>query len=206
MKFIPLIFWFLISCAGHNYHPPDYYHPRMIELVPDTTGVITLIGYNGQGHACPVEDRVYSARHLLESRFSWGLEMNRFMWADGDGGVGWARAIHVDRYQDIGLLEVQKGEPKYYKEGLMPKVGDKVWYVNFEEEGDRAFLDDPTTAVISHMRAGYIFFKDEAPRFGSSGSCLLNSANEAIGVVVWGIGGKEKEGGAAVLLPDPEKK
>jgi hypothetical protein len=125
-----------------------------------------------------------------------------FMWSDGNGTEGYAKGAFVDKYQDIGLLKVQDGNPAYYPEGPRPKPGDTVWWVQFKEGAKNAFLSEPKSAKVLHNRAGYTVF-EPAPDPGASGSCLLNSEGKAIGVVVWRIV-DDGETGSAVLLADPE--
>jgi hypothetical protein len=199
MRLLPYMFWFLISCAGHNINvePPP---AKQLNLVPDTTGVMALIGFDGMGHACPIEDTVLSARHMLESRFPWGKEWSYYMWADGKGNEGWGRGVIVDKYQDMGMFQVT-GTPSFYPIGSKPKVGDKVWWVQFKEGALSFGLDEVKSTTVKHVRAGHIVIAD-APNPGASGSCLLNQAGEAVGIVVWKVSDKGETSGVAVDITE----
>lgn len=162
---------------------------------PNTKGIISLINA-GFGHACPCDGTVYTAGHVVEPIHK-GDPPRAFLWEDSYGNKGKAEAKAYDDYRDLGTLNLKGDKPVYFvRASAIPKEGDKVYW---EEYGDKDYLPKVQDAKIMYDRAGYIFF-DKLPTHGASGSCLLNAAGEAVGVVVWGFVKGTKKFGAATLI------
>ena len=175
--------------SGPPEPPPD---------VIQMQGVMSLLSMESVGHACPVEGQVYTAKHnVYNTRIpEKAQKVQGFSWEDGKGNFGIAHTQLWNNYYDLALLVVD-GTPAYYKKGSKPESGEKVRWVEFNEDKDKIFTQEVKEGKVLHRIAGYIFI-DTPPVPGASGSCLVNYDGEAVGVIVWGLYGKI---GVAVELP-----
>jgi len=166
----------------------------------DLHGVMSLLAVESIGHACPVNGRVYTAKHNVynyrapESK----QETRGFAWEDGHGNKGIAHTLFWSSYFDLAMLITPEGEPEFYERGENPESGSTVRWVEYSRVKEEAFNQEIGKAKVIHSIAGYIFL-DELPTPGSSGSCLIDESGKAIGVIVWGL--RPIGVGVAVELP-----
>ena len=162
---------------------------------PNTKGIITLINA-GFAHACPCDGKVYTAGHAVMPVLR-NAPLRAFLWEDGYGNSGEAEGKSYDDYRDLGTLSLKGDDPVYYvRASTLPKEDDKVYWLEFK---DKDYLPEVRDAKVMYSVAGYVFF-DKIPSSGASGSCLLNSAGEVVGIVVWGFYKEGKRFGAATLI------
>lgn len=176
---------------------------------PKTSAILGLVGLHGGlavwGHACPVDDQgiktIYSARHLLLTTTSEGKEiLHNFTWEDYEGHKGKAQVQEVSNYRDLGTLTLTGDSPRYYPLArTRPKPGDPVWWREFNNDIHKTLTTEERRSKVLRVRLGHIVIRG-LPAFGASGSCLLNSRGEVVGIVVWGRAKGEKNIGGAVLL------
>jgi hypothetical protein len=168
---------------------------------PDVSGVITLMGHLGFGHACPCEDgKVYTAGHivakLVKEETSLAPMYMHYAWTAGDQH-GRATGAYFDMHMDIGTVKLLTGVPDVLfpiAEGsVLPE--QRVYWSEFADHGQE-LTSERKEAVVKYVVGPYAVLSKE-PTPGASGSCVLNSEGEVVGIVVWGgIQGK----GAIFLL------
>ena len=151
------------------------------ELLP-----IPLIGFSGSGHACPTEEAIYTARHVVEK-------------GPLSSPYGGTTTLWIDNTRDIAAISV--GQPTLrFRVVKSVQEQEKVhWYeFNFTNK-KKMFVQEKQEARVLRSVSGHIIF-DKGPVSGSSGSCLLNESNEVVGIVVWHfpVKGTEKTVGVAI--------
>ncbi len=194
MRLVLTLFFGLMLCCA----------PKVLEVEPpaplpdeDMRGVMSLLSLETIGHACPVEGKVYTAKHNTYNPKTGRVLARGFSWEDGLGNKGVAHTELGNNYYDVATLFVPLGTPYYYERGEDLERGDRVRWVEFEKDKEKVFEQRVVTAKVIHSIAGYIFL-DKLPVPGASGSCLIDESGKAVGMVVWGI---YNVAGVAVELP-----
>ena len=201
-----LPFILTLSCATKSIHLSPSTPPTI-----DIKGVISLLyPSGGTGHACPCDNAIYTARHIIQSKNmmgSYNLDSpaEKFTWQDGYGNSGVAEGITYNEYKDLGQIKIRidtTATPTYtfYTQApTLPEPGEKITWVEYNEKD---FFNTKKEAKVRYYFAGYVFF-DKLPTPGASGSCIFNSKGEVIGVIVWGVIRSSQRSGVGALL-DPK--
>ncbi len=165
---------------------------------PDTSKVLTLMGLETFGHACPVGGEVLTAAHVAYQPHSY--VPRSFSWEDNRNHWGTAKGQTKDPHRDLATLKIEGGTPDFYQRSwALPVEGSKVYWVQFKDDDLRPERKD---AKVLYYRAGYVFF-DEYPENGASGSCLFDEAGRVVGIVVWHIGTRKRSGAATLIVDWP---
>lgn len=151
-----------------------------LAVVP-SEGVVRVQVMQERAHGCAVrEDVLLTARHVVEDNRDGQLWLYA-AWSDGAGNEGRAVLEDADQARDVVLLRITSGVPGrvHPLASVAPQVGDRVRIAGYDE-------DHPTrvraveTEVLG-VEAGHVFYR-KSPGFGSSGSCVLNAADEVVAI------------------------
>lgn len=162
---------------------------------------IALQGPNGSGgHACPVNGYVITAAHVTYDPHLKG-HVN-MAWSDGNGGEGFAQPAGNHPALDIVML-VMVGSPVRFLPAGKAQVGDTVYWYEYDfRTRKNALRARRRFASVLRVVAGH-YILDGMPVGGASGTCLINNAGEAVGIVVAGWETQDGEGvGSAAKLPE----
>ena len=155
----------------------------LLLAAPVWSGPIRLIGPLTNGHACPVQGRVLTARHVI-----FDGSFVSFAWDHG-----FAFPVRISNMRDIGEVELD-AEPQFYGLATGVDEGEKVHW--FEYDQSDPFRHERKEAKVRTVTAGHIIF-DKEVHPGGSGTCVLNENEEVVGIAVWAIpAGLKKFGGA----------
>ena len=154
-------------------------------------GIVQLVASNGLAHGCPIgPTTILTARHVAAPQF----RPNFFVWS-ANGVTGSAWTTDYDWRRDLAVLTTDAPVPYIY--GLAtdtPAIGDKVAFVGYDDQlRPRIFHTEILNIIAAHL------VLDSPGAMGASGSCVLNTHNEAVGVFQWSITltGKETHGVAS---------
>lgn len=177
-----------------------------VKTVPNTDKMMRLLTPKGFAHACPVDfgnQAVYfTARHVASHTLPDDtIIYHKFSWEDNLGNKGYAKGTAVSEAKDIGMIEPTHGEPELFVHGSIPPVDSKIYWQEYVLDNHKNFMRSHIReATVLRFFAGHIVF-DEQPTPGASGSCILNEAGEAVGVISWGFNVEYNKGvGVGVLF------
>jgi hypothetical protein len=196
--FVIALFGF--SCSGRVTKDPG---EALGSISADRDPSIALQAPNGAaGHACPVNGYVLTASHVL-----WDETLKTYVptaWSDGYGQEGSAAVSGGFTFLDLISLSIYPLEG-YQLDYLPPGyagVGDRVYWYEFDlRTRSNALRARRRFADVLRIVAGH-YILDDMPVEGASGSCLLNSNGEVVGVINAGWDTDDSLGvGVAVKLP-----
>jgi hypothetical protein len=188
--------WFTYGCASAP-------KTARISAPPDTTGVLAIMGKYSIAHACPVsENLALTAAHVIDPRpFDKETPLHGSRWSAA-GEEGLIDSDAVLRESDLGFISSLKPFPAFYQHAEeAPEVGETLWLVGYNWSGAKeAFAEKIIRVEVVRLVAGHLIF-NRAGQPGSSGSCVLNSRGELVGINVAGMGvGYKEEVGIAVSV------
>lgn len=160
----------------------------VVDTTVDTDGVMRLFGRWGYAHACPVDGLVLTAAHVVNP-FYRTLGLNTLLfgynWSDMDGRRGYLDGYSASTRRDLGEMLVVAGEPRYYSRATSePQPGETLWWLEYNfADIPNAFAAKREQTTLIRLVAGHLITHPE-PTYGASGSCLLNSENEVVGIIV----------------------
>ena len=193
-----IICLFLLSACGQVSKEVGKSLPNVpIEIDP----TLAIQAANGSGgHACPVNGYVLTASHVL-----WDGNLRTYVpasWSFGNKSEGSAQVVGGYSHLDLLFLDIYGGEIDFLPAGRA-KTGDKVYWFEYDFRTSRnALRARRRFANVLRTVAGHYIF-DGMPVGGASGTCLLNSQGEVVGIVVAGWFTDDKLGvGSAVKLPE----
>lgn len=164
-------------------------------VIPDLSGMLRLSNGNGMAQACPIAmDRALTNRHVMNAgaRYVWGVD-------DGEIAHGIVEAESSDDFRDLSVIRpiTSTRFPKWYPIAKMaPKVGERVWFIGVDLGNKTdAFAPEVFSSKVTRVFNGTIAL-DPAGKHGSSGSCVLNEAGEAIAI---NKGGTDTENSNGVI-------
>lgn len=194
----------LSACSARSSAP-------VVEPELPAPAAIALVGKYGLAHACPVAGFVVTAAHVAYHPLMTGggiVEVPlRYMYETAEGQLGTADPFVPNRYVDLAILATEPAITVFYPMGPMPTVGDRVAWVEYDfRKVDMAFRPRIRTARVVNRVAGHILL-DAEPVPGASGSCLMNTRGEVVGIISFGHGTEEGKvfGGAVDLSTLPQQ-
>lgn len=158
------------------------------ESHPDFSAALRIVGRFGIGGACPIgAHEVVTAAHMGDLRpfdNSVGLFPYPFSSALGEGIIV---PVRVRSLADLALYEsVEPLTAWYSRAKLAPRLGETLWWQEYDfDSRDHAFDAEVKKSKVVNVLAGHIILREELEG-GASGSCVLNSIGEAVGVVAFG--------------------
>lgn len=136
----------------------------------------------GGGHACPVAGAVVTAKHVM-----WDEENKTYLmasWSAQNGAEGGAGVAGESWIKDLVRLTLVGGEVSYLATGATPVAGDRVHWFEYDfRTTANAYRSRRRVAEVLRVVAGHIIF-NAAPVPGASGTCLVNTNGEVVGIVI----------------------
>lgn len=151
---------------------------------PDLSGAVQLIGKGSMAHACPVgEQRLLTAAHVGQR----GSDPRFYRFQQGPV-TGTTTDVSVWQDTDLAEMKTDRPMPIQYPLAVNPPLPETHLWIrgyDFRKGKDMLAPRDWEVTVIRTV-AGHIVFKPTID-FGTSGSCVLNSLGEVVGIVSMGI-------------------
>lgn len=179
-----------VSCVAPvtaNFAPPA---PAPPDVIQDAALYIPRIANSevSMGHGCPVTDHLMiSARHVLAKDLPDGsFQLDKGMWDDMKGNVGFVEAIRYDEFRDLAIGYSAHPFAKTFTYATDPlALGDTVYTINFDYDRQEGIVY-PNFVIASTYKGpfvGYLLLGESAG-FGASGSCVFNSKGEIVGIYI----------------------
>ena len=177
-KLAALLLLTLTGCSACTKNLPDLLFAVPLEVDP-SIAIFTPDG--GGGHACPVEGQVITARHVM-----WSPQYKQFLMASwsSQGAKGGALVVGQAYTLDIVRLELGGGIVPYLALGPLPKPGDKIYWFEYDfRTAANAYRARRRMGKVLRSVAGHLVL-DSPPVPGASGSCLLDTNGNVVGIVI----------------------
>jgi S1-C subfamily serine protease len=170
---------------------------------PDTSMMVRVFTQAGMGHACPVSTNLaITNAHVIDGDGSpedaattpVGGRYQSLRGMDGTFAT-----ISVSPVSDLAIILTNRADPplSYYSLAKTPpKIGERLWWVAYDWNRQRAFSPKLLSGVVKQVIAGHIIIDAKTPE-GSSGGCMLNRQGEVVGITTFGIEFSDDEGGVA---------
>ena len=188
IKWAFIVFVFAVmqcsTCSPKNVH---WEKPERLVIEPNTNGVLRLIGRWASAHGCPVDGIILTAAHV-NNLFYGTTNMNTilvgYQWEDGDGNKGMLSGASASLFRDLGLMNLESGEPRYYRHAPKePSPGDALFWLEYNDDTpENLYTRRVGRGSLLRNVSGHLLL-DKGPTKGASGSCVLNSKDEVVGVV-----------------------
>jgi hypothetical protein len=164
-------------------------YPDQPKSTPDTAKIISVSGRFSLAQACPVApDIAITAAHVVDPRpfdRSTPAFPVRGESVDGFWTLQTWRLFYVE---DLALMEPVEGKfPRFYQIAeKAPLPGERLWWMGYDFSNQkRAFQRREFSSEVLAVVAGLIILKNDTPQ-GTSGSCVLNSKGEVVGILSFG--------------------
>lgn len=157
----------------------------------------------GVGHACAVDGEVVTARHVMVGEHG---NLNA-AWSDAYGNEGIATVRISANHLDVSILDVYPEGVVMFLPKSTAKVGETVYWFEYDfRTRKNALRARRRFATILRIVAQQIVLS-EVPTRGASGTCLINSNGEVVGIVnaAWYTDDEAGAGNAVKLPPFPEE-
>ena len=180
----------LVGCGK-----PQHLSPLPPPVENPTVALFTPKSY---GHGCPVGGDIVTARHIVE------LVPGKFLnaqWSNSEGLQGQAELREVSSFGDLAFLRPKGPKPKMLRKAK-PIVGQPLtfWQYDYSTPGN-VFREVRRVGVVVRLLGGYIVV-DTPPKPGASGSCMVTTDGEVVGILVWGLITEDGQAvGVGVQLP-----
>lgn len=155
---------------------------NMPDAPPIPYDSVELFTPYGWGQGCPVDGKIYTARHVLEAKRGVYTHAS---WGDRHGNGGLASLIETSDFVDGAVLQPLKQFPMPVEVG--PLTEDLYFFDFSYENSEDAFTPVVRRAKLVRPIAGRMVVFAPSPTPGASGGCLFNNNGEAVGIVVWGL-------------------
>lgn len=146
---------------------------------------LRLFSAYGFASGCPISEyQIMTARHIAHVHPSTGEILNAYViWSDSENHTGNASLEDFDVRRDLALLHSETRLPHVYRPATTaPQLGEDVWIGGFNFD-DALKPKIVKTQVVNIISAHLILKASGEPGF--SGSCVLNAANEVVGIFHW---------------------
>lgn len=183
------------SCSTKEYFPAVPLPGVPLGLDPSVQ-IITPDG--GAGHGCPMNDILVTNAHVMKDDEGRPIPVAAISHL---GMQGVAALVSFSVAFDLALLEPSI-PLTYLPGGDIAAPGDVVYWFEYDfRTVENTMRPRRRVARITRVVAGH-YMLDSSPRSGASGTCLINNAGEAIGVVNAGFEADDGNfAGVAVIIP-----
>jgi len=156
---------------------------------PEMGNVLRVMGRFGVAHACPISPTMaLTNAHVVDLRpfDNTPLYGARYQNIRGDG-YGMAEGMIVSINEDLALMMLKPSTTGFYQIATEPpKLGETLYWMAYDwRKGKTAFAPRRMSGQVVAVVTGNIVMNTDTPE-GASGSCLLNSHDEVVGIVAWG--------------------
>lgn len=158
----------------------------------------------GSGHGCAVEGNIFTAQHVMRRRGTT-VDLDEAAWSDAAGRYGYARVTSRRTAKDLVALEaVGSSEPEYHVLASPAKVGDPIFWVDYNFTSAKVAYDPVFRTARIQKRIAQHYILTDTPKQGASGGCLFDINGRALGVIAWGLKmyNGEEVGAAVEILPE----
>lgn len=157
----------------------------------------------GSGHGCAIEGNIFTAQHVMRRRGTT-VELDEATWSDAQGRSGYAKVVARRTAKDLVTLEAIGKQPEFHLLASPAKVGDSVWWVDYDFTRKERAFEPVFRAARIQKRIAQHYILDNIPRQGASGGCLFDINGRALGVIAWGLKmyNGDEVGAAVEILPE----
>lgn len=165
----------------------------------DSATVPGVVKRDGLGSICPTGPReAYTAYHVVLQTRPGAVYFVPILWATADA-YGSAYPLYGDSRRDLAVLLSDTDFPSYFhRSAAAPAIGDELTVVGYDWAKNGIPRKAKKIKVLSVFGGSITVDGTAGP--GSSGSCLINSAGEAVGIHHWAFTDSKLNTGVAAAI------